>query len=74
MKIFSSFDTEYKKTLVSDMRKRFSHDDVHLIEKSTLFLFVKVYLPIIISIIVGVMIATSIYYFLDIDSTQAIIA
>ena len=74
MKIFSSFDTEYKKTLVSDMRKRFSPQDVHLIEKSALFLFVKVYLPILISLIVGIVISTAIYYFLDIDSTQALIA
>lgn len=56
MKIFSSFDTKYKKILVSDMKERFGDNYVHLIEKSFLFLVIKVYIPILISIMVGIII------------------
>ena len=73
MKIFSSFDTRYKKRLLADKQSQFGFENVLLVEKSKLFLFVKVYFPIIISITVGIITGLSVEYFLETKEIRSII-
>ena len=67
MKIFSSFDTQYKKKLITDKQSQFGSENVHLVWKSGLFLFVKVYFPIIVSLILGILTAIFVHIFLQIN-------
>lgn len=73
MKIFSSFDTRYKKRLLADKQSQFGIENVHLLEKSKLFLFVKVYFPILISMAVGVLTGLSVEYFLETQEIRSIV-
>lgn len=73
MKIFSSFDTRYKKRLVSDKQSQFGLNNVHLIEKSKLFLFVKVQFPLILSIFVGIATGWCMDYFLELRPIWSIL-
>ncbi|AKH32645.1 hypothetical protein XF24_00289 [candidate division SR1 bacterium Aalborg_AAW-1] len=73
MRIFSSFDTRYKKKLLSDKQLQYGSDKVLLVEKSGLFLFVKVYFPIIISLLVGLVTGLSIDYFLETQTIRSVL-
>jgi len=45
MKIFSSFDTDFKKNALSDYKNRHGDDKVHLLEKSHFFLIKHIIFP-----------------------------
>lgn len=73
MKIFSSFDTRYKRKLITEKQSQFWVNNVHLIRRSQLFLFVKVQFPIILSLIVGIATTICIDYFLHIEMIWSIL-
>lgn len=54
MKIFSSFDTDYKHQLVQKKQEQYGVENVHLIEKSKLFLVMRVYVPLVVALLGGV--------------------
>lgn len=72
MKLFSSFDTNYKSKLLADKKEEFGENRVHLIGRSGLFLFVKVIYPIIFSLIISGLMSWWVSYFLELSLWRSI--
>lgn len=73
MKIFSAFDTRYKKKLLQEKQTEFWEKNVCLIQKSKYFLIFKVIIPAIISLIIGFLIFGILYYSFDMSLTPSIV-
>jgi hypothetical protein len=50
MKIFSAFDTQFKKKSMIEEQKKYGINKVHLLEKSSFFFFKNIFIPLFIVI------------------------